>query len=466
MWRATVYAATARSLASRCLILRRLATNSKAAGRVLGCGSNVVDHIYSVKVVPRAGEKGFFVSPFKALEEKMIGGVTLNHLCWAALGGVPTSLLALQGEDALGIFIRRNLEKLNVSTEFIKVGSMYPTAQCHVFVQEDGERSIVMAPAATSLINSKAVMEHFDGPIQSCASMVTTEISQVPLSGVLELLRSARRAGVLSVLDVDVPPNVAVEEARLGSMEELIECVRMANVLKPSKMAAVGVVRAMNPSAVDEGEVSLQQVAVELARLCESKLVALTNGAEPTILVDSRYHVVQVDPPSIQKVVDTTGAGDAFLGGLLLGITRNGLPQSEGDMKDLATIANAFGATCVQSIGGVPNQHSKQVLERLLPTCMQEVTEEVVTGEDWWRRSAFAASVTVDQEAVGHIADDLLTPSRGRELQQFLKILEACEGHVLVSGVGEHNNNKNTNLIIKKFEKKKKVGRMVLEMDG
>ena len=90
----------------------------------------------------------------------------------------------------------------------------------------------------------------------------------------------------------------------------------------------------------------------------------------------------------------------------------------------------------------------------------------VVTGEDWWRRSAFAASVTVDQEAVGHIADDLLTPSRGRELQQFLKILEACEGHVLVSGVGEHNNNKNTNLIIKKFEKKKKVGRMVLEMDG
>ena len=33
--------------------------------------------------------------------------------------------------------------------------------QCHVFIQEDGERSIVMAPAATSLINTQAVMEHF-----------------------------------------------------------------------------------------------------------------------------------------------------------------------------------------------------------------------------------------------------------------------------------------------------------------
>ena len=27
------------------------------------------------------------LSPFKALEAKLIGGVTLNHLCWAALGG-------------------------------------------------------------------------------------------------------------------------------------------------------------------------------------------------------------------------------------------------------------------------------------------------------------------------------------------------------------------------------------------
>lgn len=58
-------------------------------------------------------------SPFKALEKRLIGGVTLNHLCWAALGGVPTALLALQGEDDLGRLIRNNLTSLGVSTEFI-----------------------------------------------------------------------------------------------------------------------------------------------------------------------------------------------------------------------------------------------------------------------------------------------------------------------------------------------------------
>ena len=35
--------------------------------------------------------------------------------------------------------------------------------QCHVFIQEDGERSIVMAPASTSIIDAQAVQEYFGG---------------------------------------------------------------------------------------------------------------------------------------------------------------------------------------------------------------------------------------------------------------------------------------------------------------
>jgi hypothetical protein len=37
--------------------------------------------------MPKTGAKGFFKSPFKTLEEKLVGGVTLNHLSWAALAG-------------------------------------------------------------------------------------------------------------------------------------------------------------------------------------------------------------------------------------------------------------------------------------------------------------------------------------------------------------------------------------------
>lgn len=90
-----------------------------------------------------------FNSPFKALEAKLIGGVTLNHLCWAALGGgvfhrawtiynfafafsVPSGLLAFQGNDDQGRFIRSRLKKMGVTTEFIK-GERVALRTCNHF---------------------------------------------------------------------------------------------------------------------------------------------------------------------------------------------------------------------------------------------------------------------------------------------------------------------------------------------
>lgn len=39
-----------------------------------------------------------------------------------------------------------------------------------------------------------------------------------------------------------------------------------------------------------------------------------------------------------------------------------GIPESEGDLKTLGRIANTFGATCVQSVGGVPVSSSRYVI--------------------------------------------------------------------------------------------------------
>ena len=72
------------------------------------------------------------------MEAKLIGGVTLNHLCWAALGGgvwyfidvgisflfllflVPTGLLCFMGNDEQGHFILNNLKNMGVTTDFIE----------------------------------------------------------------------------------------------------------------------------------------------------------------------------------------------------------------------------------------------------------------------------------------------------------------------------------------------------------
>ena len=52
--------------------------------------------------------EGILPNPTKVVEGTVVGGVTLNHLSWAAALGAPTGLLALQGDDELGNTIRKS----------------------------------------------------------------------------------------------------------------------------------------------------------------------------------------------------------------------------------------------------------------------------------------------------------------------------------------------------------------------
>lgn len=70
------------------------------------------------------------------------------------------------------------MKYVGVSAELVQVSNDYTTAESYVLLQPDGERSIIMASGATSLIMASMVERFFDSAIQR-ARMVTTEISQV-----------------------------------------------------------------------------------------------------------------------------------------------------------------------------------------------------------------------------------------------------------------------------------------------
>lgn len=71
-------------------------------------------------------------------------------------------------------------------------------------------------------------------PFLKNARIVTCEISQVPLSGVIRILSAAKSNGCLTILDVDVSPSVAVYEAKLGTKEEILTAISLADVVKPA----------------------------------------------------------------------------------------------------------------------------------------------------------------------------------------------------------------------------------------
>ena len=63
-----------------------------------------------------------------------------------------------------------------------------------------------------------------------CLSLFCPQVSQVPLDGVLALLAAGNACGALTVLDVDVSPDVCVHEAELGSLDDLVAAVKLAQV--------------------------------------------------------------------------------------------------------------------------------------------------------------------------------------------------------------------------------------------
>jgi arabinose-5-phosphate isomerase len=458
------------------LSLLTMGVEATAGSGVWGCGSNVVDRFFRVRAIPKVGEKGFFDSPTKILETSVVGGVTLNHLAWAAELGVPCGLLALQGDDDAGRLVRSAMDDVRVSAECVEVSQEYTTAESYVLSQpHDGERSIIMASGSTSQIDGEAMSRLFERATALNAPLIcTTEVSQVPLSGVEALLLAGNACGALTVLDVDVSPSVCVDEARLGSLDDLKRCVKLARVVKPTRHAAVELLQLLrgdsNSDAVEDMDAAT--LASALREASGAAMVALTAGSAGSALATS-LHCAVVEACSIREAIDATGAGDAFLGGLLAGLYERAtedegekhdaiwssmVPSSRDDLVALARFANAAGAACCESIGGLPTDGAKARVLQLRggssdgdggggPSRMSGPLRGAVDigNKPMQEMDAFTQSLAMDAVTLSHMMrdEDNLYGSIGgsgggdTSASCVIAAILGCRGRVHVTGIGK-----------------------------
>lgn len=341
-------------------------TLTKKQGLILGCGSNVVDVFFRVRQLPKPGEKGYF-SDESISCGTVVGGVTLNHLSWARALGAPTGLLALQGDDANGRTIRSKLDELGVATEHIRVSSEYSTSVSHILIEPSGERTIIMAPASTSRMTGELMAREWASVVAG-ASMVTTEVSQLPLSGVQFLLNAARAAGIPSAIDVDVTPSIATGAARLGTLDELRAALSTATVVKGTASAAEELLFLFDKQAKGGSSGpgvsslpparSIEDMAQRLGAAVGAQLCVLTDGSHgagfAALPSSGRPETLYIPAYGGAKQVDATGAGDAFFGGLVAGIAAQGIPREAAQLDWLGRMAACAGAACVEVLGALP----------------------------------------------------------------------------------------------------------------
>ncbi len=292
---------------------------------VVGIGSCAVDFF---AIVPRLLGSEEKINATRM--EIHAGGVTANMLTQVARLGTSTGWLGLIGDDENGRIIQKAFTEDGMDLSGVEVVRGERSALTWIPVNPGGERCIYMFPNVTGKLSVLHVRNRFASHIRG-AKHFHTEASQLPIVPLKEAMRIAKEANVRIFFDMDVTPRFFAQ-MNLGRQEELCDALKLVDVLKPCKAAA----REMT------GVTDYNRMADQLLNL-GPKIVAITQG-EDGCLIASKEKRVQV-PAFRVNVVDTTGAGDAFMGGLSYGLLQ------DWDLERVGVFANACAALCCTKVG-------------------------------------------------------------------------------------------------------------------
>lgn len=277
-----------------------------------------------VRTVDRLPERGKL-----ALVDELsmhIGGCAANAAIDLARLGAGTAILGRIGADGFGSFLSAALEHEGVDTRGLK-RSDTPSSASVVSIGSDAERSIlhclgangefcygdidrsVLTGSGIVFIAGTFLMPSFDGP------------------GTAALLRDAKAGGALCCMDT-------AWDASGQWIKKIGGCLELLDWFMPSYEEAAAL----------SGEQEPERIAAVFAREGAANVV-IKLGADGCYVKPSGEKGFSVAAYSGVSVVDTSGAGDAFCAGFLMGLTKGWDPHR------CAKLANAAGTHCIMAVG-------------------------------------------------------------------------------------------------------------------
>lgn len=293
---------------------------------VYGIGTLAMDVVTRVDRLP--GHAGFCVAQGALAHEP--GGSCTNVLAQLARLGASCCFAGAVGDDALGREVIADLRAERVGVRGMRVRPGGETLHTQVFVDARGERGVVLhlGDAFDSLradeLNLDAVR---------AARVLYTDL--LPREASLAALRAAHEAGVTTVVNLQV--DLATMHGFGYEPAELLDLAPLVDVLAPCRDAAREFCGSDDPDAC--------------ARLLRERgargALVFTRGAERSVgyeaprgagALGTRHELAAPDV----RVVDTTGAGDAYLGGLVHALCLEGTPLADAMARGTACAAHAL----------------------------------------------------------------------------------------------------------------------------
>lgn len=268
------------------------------------------------------------------------GGAPANVAVGIARLGGQSAFIGRVGDDPFGRFMAKTLADEKVDVKSMRLDPAHRTSTVVVDLDDQGERSFtfMVRPSADLFLESADLPTFSAGEwLHVCSIALSAEPSR---SATFEAMATIREAGGYVSFDPNIRPDLWPDENALRRCLE--QALQSADVVKLS----------VEELAFLTGNVEVNVGLDALMARCPARLVLVTQGKEGVIA----WHdgAVKHYPATPVECVDTTGAGDAFVAGLLYGL---GAGQDLTPVIALAQRCGALATTAKGAMTALPWQH-------------------------------------------------------------------------------------------------------------
>jgi ribokinase len=288
-------------------------------------GSTMIDMVTYTTKVPEAGQT--LIGDSFALG---FGGKGANQAVMARRLGAKVSMVNTVGDDVFGDSTLKNFEEQGVDITFVSRTSG-ASGVAPIWVEPDGTNRIICVPGANNAMTgaqAKSALESLQN-----FQIVIGQL-EIPQEVTIAAFKSARQVGAITILN---PAPFAPITAELIALSDWI-------IPNESEFAA------MHPEglAPDSDEIVLQLAAHLKTRF------AVTLGEKGAAFTSKDGKVIRVSAPVV-KAIDSTGAGDAFVGAFALGLA-HGLSDEKAIALGCACASDSVTRLGTQSSYPTPTQ--------------------------------------------------------------------------------------------------------------
>jgi len=262
------------------------------------------------------------------------GGKGANQAVAASRQGASVTMVGRVGSDSFGPTLTQNLQTNNVDTTHVHTDSS-ATGTAIIVVDADGQNNIVLSPGA----NGKVTPADVDSISFQDEKMLLLQL-EIPLETVNHAASIAHQNGLRVILNP--APARQLPDSLLADVDILVPNESELQLLSGHPVTDTDSAETAARTLLEKGV----------------KSVIVTLGANGALLVTEKKttHV----PIFKVDVVDTTAAGDAFIGGLATALIK------DKSLEEAVRYGNASGALAATKFGAQPSLPTQNEVEQLL----------------------------------------------------------------------------------------------------